>query len=112
MLTTFFRPRRACQSAITTTGCAWAKLVRTMKGERSVTTEVAAAITIMGILAWVASGAAASASGVRPKPASALTFSLTISSCTRRRVWSATAPSSLMISSIRLPATVAPFCWR
>ena len=53
--------------------------------------EVPAAITISGTLAWVASGAAASAAGVMPKPAMKLTLSLTISSCARRLVLSGTA---------------------
>ena len=53
--------------------------------------EVPAAITISGILACVASGAAASAAGVTPKPAMKLTLSLTISSCARRLVLSGTA---------------------
>ena len=52
----------------------------------SVTMDVAAAITIIGVFDCVASGAAASASGVNPKPAMAFTLSLTMSSCTRRRV--------------------------
>ena len=71
---------------------------------------VAAAVTISGTFACVASGAAASASGVRPKPASTLTLSLTISSCARRFVTSATPVSSLTMSWIFLPATVSPFC--
>ena len=90
----------------------WAavKLVRTMKGDCSVMMEVAAAITTCGTLAWVASGAVASASGVRPKPASTPAFSLTISSWARRLVTSATPVSSLSTSWIFRPATVSPFC--
>ena len=72
--------------------------------------EVAAAITTIGVLDCVASGAVAKASGVRPKPASTLTLSLTIISCARRLVTSGVPVSSLMISSIFLPATLSPFC--
>ena len=53
--------------------------------------EVPAAITISGTFAWVASGAAASAAGVTPKPAMKFTLSLTISSCAMRLVLSGTA---------------------
>ena len=72
--------------------------------------EVPAAITTSGILACVASGAAASAAGVTPKPAMKLTLSLTISSCASRLVLSGTAASSFRMISIFLPATVSPFC--
>ena len=70
--------------------------------------EVPAAITTSGIFACVASGAAASAAGVTPKPAMKLTLSLTISSCAMRLVLSGTAASSLRMTSIFLPATVVP----
>ena len=50
------------------------------------------------------------AAGVTPKPAMTLTLSLTISSCAIRLVLSGTAPSSLRMTSIFLPATVSPFC--
>ena len=66
--------------------------------------EVAAAVTTIGVLLWVAIGAVASASGVRPKPARTSTLSLTISSWATRRVVSATPASSLMISSTLRPA--------
>jgi hypothetical protein len=72
--------------------------------------EVPAAITISGILACVASGAAASAAGVTPKPAMILTLSLTISSWARRLVLSGSVASSLRMTSIFLPATVSPCC--
>jgi hypothetical protein len=72
--------------------------------------EVPAAITISGTLACVASGAAASAAGVTPKPAMKATLSLTISSCAMRLVLSGIAPSSLTMTSIFLPATVVPCC--
>jgi hypothetical protein len=72
--------------------------------------EVAAAITTMGVLDWVAIGATAMAEGVMPKPASTLTLSLTTSSCARRRVTSGKEVSSLTISCTFLPATVSPFC--
>ena len=81
-----------------------------MKGERSVMIEVPAAITISGTLACVAIGAAASAAGVRPKPARKSTLSLTTSSCASRLVTSGTAVSSFRMTSIFLPATVSPFC--
>lgn len=70
--------------------------------------EVAAAITTVGTLARVDSGAVAMASGVRPNPASAPTLSRTISSCASRLVVSATEASSLTISSILRPATSSP----
>ena len=73
--------------------------------------EVPAAITTSGILAWVASGAAANAAGVTPKPAMTLTFSLTINSCAAVLVLSGSAPSSLRRISIFLPATVSPCCF-
>ena len=98
------------QSPSTVTTCATVKLVRTMKGEASVITEVAAAITTMGVLAWVATGAVAMARGVRPKPASTFTLSPTNSSCARRRVTSGTPVSSLTMSWTFLPPTVSPFC--
>src|SRR5882757_4345779 len=72
--------------------------------------EVPAAMTISGILPWVANGAAASAAGVTPKPAMKLTLSLTISSWASRFVLSGTAASSFRMISILLPATVSPFC--
>ena len=72
--------------------------------------EVPATITISGIFACVASGAAASAAGVTPKPAMKLTLSLTIISCAMRLVLSGTAPSSLTMTSTFLPATLAPCC--
>ncbi len=71
--------------------------------------DVAAAITTIGVFDCVAIGAVASASGVRPKPASATTLSLTTSSCAMRRVVSAVPASSFRMSSIFLPATVSPF---
>jgi hypothetical protein len=105
-LTPFF----AAHSANGTVTWGAVKLVRTMKGEASVMVAVAAAITTCGTLAWVDKGAVASASGVRPKPASTLARSLTISSWARRLVTSATPVSSLTTSWTFLPATVSPFC--
>ena len=72
--------------------------------------EVAAAITTIGIFASVARGAVASASGVRPKPASTLTFSRAINSWAMRLVVSGARPvSSRTRSSIFCPATLSPF---
>ena len=71
---------------------------------------VAAALTISGTLAAVAIGAAASASGVRPKPTSAAAWSLVTSSCASRLVTSAAPVSSFRIRLIFLPATVSPCC--
>src|SRR5574343_290456 len=71
--------------------------------------EVAAAITTIGVLLCVAIGAVARASGVRPKPASATTLSLTTSSWARRRVLSATPASSLISTSTVLPPAFLPF---
>ena len=98
------------QSASTVTTCGTVKLVRTIKGEASVMMEVAAAITTIGVLAWVAIGAVAMASGVRPKPASTCTLSPTTSSCAMRLVTSGTPVSSLTISCTLRPATVSPCC--
>jgi hypothetical protein len=109
MLTTFLMPFLAAQSAMITDDCGSVKLVRAMYGERSVMIDVPAAITSSTTLASVASGAAASAAGVTPKPAMTLTLSLTISSWAMRLVLSGTAPSSLTMTSIFLPATVSPF---
>src|ERR1700722_13463269 len=110
MLTTFLIPFSADQSAIGTVDCASVKLVRTIYGDFSVMIDVPAAVTISGVLDSVASGATASAAGVTPKPARKVTLSLTIRSCAMRFELSGTAPSSLMMSSIFLPATVSPFC--
>ncbi len=83
-------PFLGAQSAMPTAACGSVKLVRTMNGEASVMLEVAAAMTTSGVLDWVAIGAVARASGVRPKPASTVTFSLTTSSCAMRLVTSGT----------------------
>ena len=72
--------------------------------------DVAAAITTIGVFDCVAIGAVASADGVRPKPASTFTFSLTTSSWASRRVVSGKEVSSLTMSWTFLPATVSPFC--
>jgi len=72
--------------------------------------EVAAAITTIGVLDWVAMGATASAEGVMPNPASTLTLSLTTSSWAMRRVTSGSEVSSLTINCTFLPATVSPCC--
>ena len=96
--------------AMPSVACGNVKPVRTMYGDCSVIMAVAAAITTIGTLAWVAIGAVDSASGVRPKPASTFTLSFTTSSCAMRLVVSATLASSRTISSIFLPATVEPFC--
>lgn len=74
--------------------------------------EVAAAITIIGTLAWVAIGAVASASGVRPKPASTSAPSRTTSSCAMRLVMSATPVSPLTNSSIGRPPQLPSCCSR
>ena len=109
-VTTFVMPFLKAQSAIGTDDCASVNEVRTTKGEASVIDEVPAAITTSGTLAWVAIGAVANADGVRPKPASTATLSLTTSSCASRLVTSGTEVSSLRITSTFLPATVVPFC--
>ena len=89
----------------------WGKvmLVRTIKGEVSVIMEVAAAMTTMGVLAWVATGAVASAKGVRPKPARTSTLSFTTSSCAKRLVTSGMLVSSLRMICTSRPATLMPF---
>jgi hypothetical protein len=82
-----------------TAACGSVKLVRMMKGDACVMLEVAAAITTSGVLLWVAIGAVARASGVRPNPASTLTLSLTTSSWAMRLVMSGALVSSLTITS-------------
>ena len=72
--------------------------------------DVAAAMTTMGVLDWVAIGAVAKAKGVRPKPLSTPTLSFTTNSCAMRLVASGTPPSSFTINSILRPATLSPFC--
>lgn len=110
MVTTFLMSFLAAQSAMMTEDCGSVKLVRTMYGERSVMIEVPAAMTTSGIFAWVASGAAESAEGVVPKPASTATLSLTMSSWASRLVLSGRLASSLRMISTVLPATVVPYC--
>lgn len=95
-------------TAIGTVVCGWVKQERTMNGDFSVTLAVPAIMTICGTFACAAIGAAASASGVRPKPASTSAPSLATSSWAMRRVMSATPVSSRTISSILRPATVSP----
>ena len=100
----------SAHSAIGAVTCGSVKFGRTMYGERVGIIPVAAAITIIGTFASVATGAAASASGVSPKPASTLTLSCTTISCAMRLVVSGARPvSSLTISSTLRPATVSPF---
>ena len=90
--------------------CGTVNPARTMKGERLGMIEVAADVTTIGTLASVATGAVASASGVRPKPRRQDTPSRVISSCARRLVVSGASPvSSRTSSSILRPATVSPF---
>src|SRR5918996_6069658 len=95
-------------SAIGTDDWASVNDVRTTNGEVSVIDEVPAAITTSGTLAWVAIGAVANAEGVRPKPASTATLSLTTNSWASRLATSGTPVSSLRITSTFLPATVVP----
>jgi hypothetical protein len=86
--------------------------VRTIKGDCSVTIEVAAFITTMSFWASSATGAAPSASGVSAKPARISTLSRTTSSWARRWATSGAGPPvSLRTSSILRPATSSPFCW-
>ena len=69
--------------------------VRMMYGEAAVMIDVAAAMITIGVFAWVAMGAVASASGVSPKPARMSTLSLTTRSCAKRLVTSGRPVSSL-----------------
>ena len=82
-------PFFAAHSAIGVVFCGSVKLVRTKNGDCSTIIDVPAAMITAGTFACVAIGPAASASGVRPKPAITATFSLTTSSCARRLVMSA-----------------------
>ena len=100
----------AAHSAIGAVTCEIVKPERTMNGERCGITDVAAAITIIGTLASVATGAVANASGVSPKPARTATWSRVISSCAMRLVSSGCVPvSSRTISSILRPPALSPF---
>ena len=105
--TTFLLPFFAAQSPMIIDDWPSVKLVRTMKGERSIVTEAPEMITTVGIFACVTSWPIASAVGVMP-PSTMLTLSLTIISCTTRRATSGTPLSSRTISSIFLPATLSP----
>jgi hypothetical protein len=73
-----------------------------------ITPEVPDTMTTFAVLPWVESGPMAMALGVSAEPMTA-TLSLTISSCANRFELSGTPPSSLMMRSIFLPATLAPF---
>ena len=100
----------SAHSAIGAVTCGSVKPVRTMYGDLVGIIPVAAAITTIGTFASVATGAAASASGVSPKPARTFTLSCTTSSCAMRLVVSGASPvSSLTISSILRSPTVSPF---
>ncbi len=82
---------------------------RTIYGDLVVTIDVAAFMRIIGFFASVASGATASAFGVKPKPTRKSTLSRVISSCARRLATSGAGPvESLGTISIFLPATVSP----
>src|SRR5262245_50099933 len=83
--------------------------MRTTYGDLVVMTEVAAFMITIGVLPSVATGAAASASGVNPKPTRKSTLSRVTSSCARRLATSGTGPVvSRRRISIFLPATVSP----
>src|SRR5258708_8566373 len=97
--TTFLLPFLAAQSPMIIEDWPSVKLVRVMKGERSIVTDAPEMITTVGILACVTSWPMASAVGVMP-PSTMLTLSLTIISCTTRRAASGTPESSRTISSI------------
>jgi hypothetical protein len=71
--------------------------------------EVAAFMITIAFLASVATGAAASALGVRPKPTRMSALSRVTSSCARRFATSGAGPPvSFCTISIFLPATVSP----
>ncbi len=102
-------PLRAAHVAIGAETCGRAMENLAMYGERVVTTEDAAFITTMGFFASVATGAAAIASGVKPKPARKSTLSRVTSSCARRLATSGLGPPvSRMRSWILRPAKVSP----
>ena len=95
-------------SAMGAVTCGSVNPERTIKGERCGMTDVAAAMTIIGTFASVATGADANASGVSPKPANICTCSCTTISCAIRLVVSGARPvSSLTRSSTLRPATVS-----
>jgi hypothetical protein len=80
-----------------------------MYGERVVTTDEAAFITTIGVFDSVATGAAASASGVKPKPARKSTLSRVTSSWASRLAISGLGPVvSRTSSSMRRPPTLSP----
>src|SRR6266478_10183741 len=112
MVNTFLMPFFALQSAMGSV--TWGKVIekRAMYGDLVVMIEDAAFITIIGVFAWVASGATASAFGVKPKPAMKSTWSCVMRSFARRLATSGDGPVvSLRTSSTFLPATVSPCCF-
>src|ERR1700730_13272543 len=85
---------------------------RTIYGDLVVMVEGAAFMTTIAFLASVATGATASAFGVRRKPTRKSTLSRVTSSCARRLATSGAGPVvSFCTISIFLPATVSPFAF-
>src|SRR3954463_12119553 len=112
MVTTFLIPFLAAQSP--SGAHTWGRVSenRTMYGDLVVMIDVAAFMITIGVLLSVATGAAASASGVRPNPVRKSTLSCTTSSWARRLATSGTGPVlSRVTISIFLPATVSPCCF-
>ena len=97
------------QSAMIADDCASVQLVRTKKGDLSITAVVLDSMMTVGFFASVMRAALASRSAVSPPPTIS-TLSLTIDSWISRFPVSAEDASSLTINSIRLPATMSP-CW-
>src|SRR5437870_5139323 len=101
MVKTRLMPFFAAHSAIGSV--TWGSVIenRATYGDLVVMIEEAAFITIIGFLAWVASGATARAFGVRPKPARKSTLSCVIRSCASRLATSGDGPvvSLRMISN-------------
>ena len=74
--------------------------------------EVAAFMITISFFPSVATGATASAFGVKPKPTSMSTLSRVISSCASRLATSGEGPVvSFCTISIFLPATMSPCCF-
>src|SRR5215470_9017793 len=112
MVKTFLMPFFAAQIAIGSV--TWGSVIekRAMYGDLVVMIEEAAFMMIIGTFACVASGATASALGVRPKPARKSTLSCVTRSWARRLATSGDGPVvSFGTSTTFLPATVSPCCF-
>ena len=112
MVNTFLIPFFALHSAMGSVTCGRVIEKRATYGDLVVMIDEAAFMMIIGVFAWVASGATASAFGVKPKPAMKSTLSCVIRSCASRLAISGEGPVvSFSTNSTFLPATVSPCCF-